>query len=181
MPSGEDELIARAAQGDRRAFRKLVDLHVERLHRLGYRMLGSREEAEDVAQESFIRLFRALPDWQPGRAKLSTWLYRVASNLCIDRLRKRREVALPEDYDAPDPQAESDGGLADRELRDRVRGAIDALPERQRLAILLSHYEGCGNPETADVLGISVEAVESLLSRARRTLKQALAGEMETM
>jgi len=173
--------MARAAAGDRRAFRVLVDDNVERLHRLGYRMLGSREEAEDVAQESFMRLYRALPDWQPGRARLSTWLYRVASNLCIDRLRKRREVALPEGYDAPDPDARSDGGLGDRQLRDRVRGAIDALPERQRLAILLSHYEGCGNPETAQILGVSVEAVESLLSRARRSLKQALAAELEDL
>jgi RNA polymerase sigma-70 factor, ECF subfamily len=171
--------MARAAAGDRQAFRALVDGHVERLHRLGYRMLGSREEAEDVAQESFLRLYRALPDWQPGRARLSTWLYRVASNLCIDRLRKRREVALPEGYDAPDPDAHSDGGLGDRQVRERVRGAVDALPERQRLAILLSHYEGCGNPETAQILGVSVEAVESLLSRARRSLKQALAAELE--
>lgn len=181
MSSDEDKLIARAQTGDRPAFQMLVETHVEKLHRLGYRMLGSREEAEDVAQESFIRLWKALPDWQAGRAKLSTWLYRVASNLCIDRLRKRREVGLPEDYDPPDPNARTERTVEDLQRRAAVKSALDALPERQRLAILLSHYEGCGNPETARVLGISVEAVESLLARARRSLKVSLASEMETM
>lgn len=179
MQFQEEELIARARTGDRKAFRSLVEDHVDRLHRLGYRMLGTQEEAEDVAQESFVRLWKALPDWETGRAKLSTWLYRVASNLCIDRLRKRREVALPEDFDAPDPNASTERSFEDMQRRTAVKSALDALPERQRLAILLSHYEGCSNPETAKVLGVSVEAVESLLSRARRSLKQLLADEME--
>ena len=122
-----------------------------------------------------LRLWRAAPDWEE-RAALGTWLYRVASNLCIDRLRRRRAltgVELPEIAD------EAPGAVRRLEADDRaaaLQAALAGLPERQRLAIVLRHFEDRSNPEIAEALDLSVEAVESLLARGRRALAAALSG-----
>jgi RNA polymerase sigma-70 factor (ECF subfamily) len=134
-------------------------------------MLGNTQEAEDVSQEAFLRLWQHAPDWEP-RAKLSTWLFRVAHNLAIDRLRQRRPVDT--DVDVATDSARPSRVLDRRRTAERVRAALALLPDRQRSALLMSHYEGLSNPEIADILGVSVESVESLSSRARRTLRQHL-------
>jgi RNA polymerase sigma-70 factor (ECF subfamily) len=137
-------------------------------------MLGDIGEAEDVTQETMLRLWRVAPDWDGGAA-LATWLYRVASNLCIDRLRRRREFVpgvLPERAD------DAPGALGRLEAQDRaaaLQAALTDLPERQRMAVVLRHFEDRANPEIAEILGTSVEAVESLLARARRELAARLA------
>ncbi len=167
-------LIARVGAGDSAACRVLVDAHLGRIHAFAWRMLGDAGEAEDVAQEAFIRLWRQAARWRAG-ARAGTWLHRVAHNLCIDRLRRRREIpgdSVPEQADpAPGPMAVRH--------RDQVAGAIQAalagLPERQRAAIALVHYQELGNIEAAAVMDVSVEALESLLSRGRRGLRQRLA------
>jgi RNA polymerase sigma-70 factor (ECF subfamily) len=140
------------------------------------RMLSDRTEAEDVAQEAMLRLWRMAPDWQQGEAKVVTWLYRVASNLCLDRLRRSRprgldEVAEPEDA-APGVVArliEADRAMA-------LDEALAALPDRQRQAVVLRHMEGLTNPEIAAVMDIGVEAVESLVARGKKGLTALLSG-----
>lgn len=174
-PESDDSLIARVNAGDGLAWRVLVDRHTGPVFGQAWRMLGDRAEAEDVAQETFVRLMRKAPDWQRGEAALRTWLFRVAINLCIDRTRARRTVGLeeaPEIADHATDPAATDRGI---DMRQSVQAALHALPERQRAALVMAHYQGFSNVECADALEISVEALESLLARARRALRRALA------
>lgn len=176
----DDALLVLYANGDGSAARELAARHLPRV--LGYaaRMLGGdRAEAEDVAQEAMLRLWRIAPDWRPGEAKVSTWLYRVVTNLCTDRLRgakRRRAVGLD---DAPEVEDSAKGVEAELVENDRMaalNAALDTLPDRQRQAVVLRHIEGFSNPEIAEVMDIGVEAVESLTARGKRALAAALAG-----
>ena len=142
-------------------------------------MLTDHAAAEDVSQECFLRLWRQSARWRPD-ATVKTWLYRVAHNLCIDALRKRRESAEL-DPEAPDDRIDPAGELQRRQVAERVEREISALPERQRTALTLAHHMELGNIEAAEVMDISVEALESLLSRARRTLRARLAPEREDL
>jgi RNA polymerase sigma-70 factor (ECF subfamily) len=174
-------LLARVARHDRQAFRALVDRHVGAILALARRMLHDDAEAEDVAQETLLRLWRAGETLDLGSHGLRPWLRRVASNLCIDRVRgaKRMVVVdeLPEVAEPPRQMA----GLMENDLAKRVDEALKALPERQRLALTLFHHEGLSQIEVGDIMGISDEAVESLLSRARRSLKAALENEWKSL
>jgi RNA polymerase sigma-70 factor, ECF subfamily len=178
--SGPDEtgeetgLLARVAAGETEAFRGLVDRHLPTVLAIARRMLRDDAEAEDVAQETMLRLWRNAAGLELGPHGVRPWLRRVASNLCIDRVRARRNVSVVEEVPEQAAPAGQDRHLAERELGARVDSALQALPERQRLAITLFHYEGMSQIEVGQVLGISDEAVESLLARARRTLKGAL-------
>ncbi|RIJ20407.1 sigma-70 family RNA polymerase sigma factor [Henriciella barbarensis] len=172
--SSERDQIARAAAGDRMAQSALVNRHMPVVWRVAFRMLRDRQEAEDVTQETFLRAWKMLPEWE-GRAKFSTWACTVAINLCRDRMKKKTPVlmeTLPEREagDLPPEQA-----LHQKQAGARIATMIDALPERQKEALTLSALEGLGNKEAAAAMQVSVEALESLLSRARRTLRQALA------
>lgn len=169
-------LLAAYAAGDHAAARALTLRHAPPLLRLGRRMLGNDAEAEDIVQETLLKLWTMAPRWRADGAKLSTWLYRVASNACTDRLRRR--ARLVPDEGLPEPADEAPSGEARLMAADRadaLSAALSALPERQRLAITLRHMEECSNPEIAEIMELSVEAVESLLSRGRRALKAALA------
>jgi len=169
----EAELIGRVAAGSAAASRLLVDRYLPLITRYAYRCLGDAAEAEDIAQETFMRLWRQAPAWQP-RAQLSTWLYRVAHNLCVDRLRARRTrtgAPLPE---PPEPPPQAPALLERREVTAAVVRALDELPPRQRTALALVYYEGLKNYEAAEVMGVQVDALESLLARGRRKLKQRL-------
>jgi RNA polymerase sigma-70 factor (ECF subfamily) len=166
--------LQRAAAGDEAAFAQLVDRHLHRVHALAWRALGSTADAEDVAQEALLRAWRQLPSWETGKALFSTWLHRVTLNLVNDRLRSRREQVPIEDVELVSAAPGPERGASDAQRARRVRDALHALPERQRDAMLLSHYEGLGNIEAAAALEVSVEALESLLSRARRALRQSL-------
>jgi RNA polymerase sigma-70 factor (ECF subfamily) len=180
---GEDEadLLAGVAAGHERAFRALVDRHLGSVLGIARRMLRDDAEAEDVSQEALLRLWRNAAGLELGANGVRPWLRRVVSNLCIDRARARRNTTLT---DAVPEESEPAGQLrhlAERELAGRVDGALKALPERQRLALTLFHYEGMSQIEVGEVLGISDEAVESLLARARRTLKGALKDEWRAL
>jgi RNA polymerase sigma-70 factor (ECF subfamily) len=166
----ELSLMRRVAEQDIAAYRELVDEYLPRIARFAERSLGNKAEAEDVAQETFLRLWTAAADFTP-QARPSTWLYRIAHNLCVDRFRKRgRETELSEASGTDRPS----GLYARKQTSEAVQKALDALPERQRAAIGLVHYEGLAAQEAASVLSISVEALESLLSRARRSLRERL-------
>ncbi len=178
MSSREDEddaLVARVARGDETACRRLLDRHLGPVVAFAARILGDAVEAEDVAQESFLALWRRASRWRPGEARVSTWLHRVAKNACIDRLRRRREVALEAAGDPIDPVADPGAELEARQRAVIVAGAIAVLPERQRIALVLAYYQDLGNIEAAAVMEIGVEALESLLARARRRLREELA------
>jgi RNA polymerase sigma-70 factor (ECF subfamily) len=171
----DDELVRRAGQGDAAALQALVARKLRRVLSLAERMLGDAAEAEDVAQETFYRVWRQAPRWRPGAARFDTWLHRVTLNLCYDRLRRRRERPMAEPPDMADPGPWPDRGLHAADVGRRVRDALQALPLRQREAIVLCHYQEMGNIEAAGVMGVTVEALESLLSRGRRALRDALA------
>jgi RNA polymerase sigma-70 factor (ECF subfamily) len=138
-------------------------------------MLGDATEAEDVAQEAFLRAWKQAPVWRPGAARFDTWLHRVTLNLCYDRLRRRREIAIDPLPEPVDEGAAPDRGLHAADVGTRVAGALQALPDRQREAIALCHYQELGNIEAAALMGVTVEALEGLLTRGRRALRAALA------
>lgn len=172
-------LLQRAGAGDREACAALVRRHLGRVYRLAHRLLGDAGDAEDVVQETFLRVWTEAPRWREGPARFGTWLHRVTQNLAIDRLRRRREAGADALDSLPDGGAPA-GARMDREAADRaVRDAVAALPERQREAIALCHFEQRTNLEAAELLGVSVEALESLLARGRRTLREQLAGWLE--
>ena len=168
-------LIARVGSGDSAACRSLMEAHLGRVHSFAWRMLGDPGEAEDVVQEVFLRLWRQAGEWR-AEARVGTWLHRVAHNLCIDRLRIRRGNIGEEPPDLPDPAPGPAAEQQRAQVARRVEAALARLPERQRAAIALVHYQELGNIEAADIMGISVEAMESLLSRGRRGLREALGG-----
>lgn len=168
-------LLARYADGDQAAARELTQRHLGRVLALASRMLGDPAEAEDVAQEAMLRVWRIAGEWDERGAKLSTWVHRVTVNLCYDRLRRRRSASLDEAPEPEDPAPSAQARMEADEGAGLLREALDKLPERQRAAVMLRHFEERSNPEIAEALEVSVEAVESLLSRGRRALKEMLA------
>lgn len=174
----DDELMLRAARGERAAAACLMSRHLPKMLSLARRMLASRgeAEAEDAVQDAFIKLWQFAGRWQPGRARLETWLYRVVLNQCYDRLRRRATAPLEDAAYTPDPGPDPAAGLLAAEQATAVRQALEALPERQKTALLLCHWQELSNIAAAEVMGVSVEAIESLLARGRRALKVSLEG-----
>lgn len=171
-PDADD--VAKAGQGDRAAAARLIGRHAPKLLTVARRMLGAQAEAEDAVQEVFLRLWTHAARWQPGKAKFETWLYRVMLNQCYDRLRRRPAAPLEAADDVADGAALPDAGLDEGNLGQEIGRALDELPERQKAAILLCHFRELGNIEAAEIMGISVEALESLLARGRRSLRARL-------
>ena len=172
----DEALVKRAGRGDKNAAAALVERHTEKIYAACFRMLGSKAAAEDAAQETFLRLWRHAARWRPQGAKFETWLYRVAMNICLDQLRKRKREApeeeAPERADtAPGPDQNVFAG----QRRFAIDAALEALPERQRMAIVLCHYQEMTNIDAAKAMGVSVDALESLLARGRRGLRTQLA------
>ncbi|WP_132246983.1 RNA polymerase sigma factor [Primorskyibacter sedentarius] len=172
----DDALLVLYANGDVAAARALTARLTPKVLGHAYRLLGDRAEAEDVAQEAMLRLWRVAADWRQGEAKVSTWLYRVVANLCTDRLRKRRSVDIDSIPEPEDPAIGAEQGLQEVARAEALQGALQTLPERQRQAVVLRHIEGLGNPEIAEIMDISPRAVESLTARGKRALAEALAG-----
>jgi RNA polymerase sigma-70 factor (ECF subfamily) len=168
------EFVARAGAGDRAAAQTLINRHLPKMMTLARRMLADTAEAEDAVQEAFLRLWKHAANWRPGQAKFETWLYRVTLNQCYDRLRRRPTASIDEAEHVADLAPNPEAALNSADRARAVADAIEALPDRQRAAIVLCHYQDCGNIEAAEILGISVEALESLLARGRRALRKRL-------
>lgn len=175
MRESDEELMARAGRGDREACARLVERHLGRIHAFATRILGSPAEGEDVAQEVFLRLWKHAGRWKPSGAKLSTWLHRVALNLCLNKKERQRET--PSEHVAETAQGgdDPDAVARRRDMERHVNAALGTLPTNQRAAITMCHYQGMKNAEAAEVLGVSVEALESLLARGRRGMRARLA------
>jgi RNA polymerase sigma-70 factor (ECF subfamily) len=167
------------AAGDLSAFQELVDRYQSDAWRLARRFLGDESEAQDITQESFLKILRAAPGYRPS-AKFRTYLFRVVSRLCIDFLSKKRPVTTDSLPDVVDAVEDPEQILVRKESAVAVREALDTLPAKQRLAIILQSYEGLNYHEIAEALDTSTKAVDSLLQRARLSLRERLAGELGT-
>lgn len=171
----DEDLLGRVAAGDVKATRALISRQLPRILAVATRMLGDANEAEDVAQETFLRVWRNAGGWRQRNARFSTWIHRVTINLCYDRLRRRKHV-LAEDppdvpYEGPAPDA---GLLSEDDPGKRVEWATQMIAPRQREAIILVYYQAMSNAEAAAIMEISVDALESLLARGRRSLQTLL-------
>lgn len=171
-------LVPAAAGGDAAAFRALVDRHLSGVLGVARRMLRDDAEAEDVAQEAMLRLWRSAEGLDVGAPGLRPWLRRVVSNLCVDRMRSGKRVTVMDEVPERAEPATQHSALEAQDTSQRVDAALKALPDRQRMALTLFHYEGLSQIEVGRIMGISDEAVESLLARARRSLKATLREEL---
>ena len=178
--TSDEVLMVLYANGDRHAALALTQRVTPRVTAYAARLLlGDRAEAEDVAQETLLRLWRIAPEWRQGETKVTTWAYRVATNLCIDRQRSRgrkRQVALDDAPEVADGSVGAEGRLQEAGRMAALETALAELPDRQRQAVVLRHLEGMTNPEIAAIMEIGVEAVESLTARGKRALSAILAG-----
>jgi len=170
----DEILMGWISQGDRAAYRALVDRHVHRMVGIAHRMVGSRADAEDLVQDTFIKIWTHAPQWQPDRAKFTTWAYRILMNRCIDCRRRPVGESLEVVEEREDPSPNVIDLLHRQQVGQAVARALADLPANQRAAIALCYYEELSNGEAAEVLGVSVGAVESLLVRARRRLRELL-------
>lgn len=181
----DEALMVLYANGDRHAALALTRRVTPRVLAYASRLLsGDRAEAEDVAQETMLRLWKVAPQWRQGETRVTTWAYRVATNLCIDRQRargRRQQTALEDAPEPVDPAPDAEGRLQDAGRMQALERALAELPDRQRQAVVLRHLEGMSNPEIAAIMEIGVEAVESLTARGKRALSAALAGRKEAL
>ncbi len=177
-PAAEAALLEAYAAGDTDAARSLAVRYTPLVFAHAVRMLNDRAEAEDVAQEAMLKLWRRAPAWDAeGGASVRTWLYRVTANLCIDRLRKTRPGGMPDDLDIPDDGPGAEALLQAKARKLALDEALMQLPDRQRQAVVLRHIEGLGNTEIAQIMDIGPRAVESLTARGKRSLTALLSGQ----
>ena len=164
--------------GGRSAYQRLVKRHLKSISHYAYRLLGNPKDTQDITQEVFLRLWTNAQKWNSDKSKLTTWLHHIAHNLCIDYLRKHGRMQTQDSFDdevgdSLSNNGESADGKSDETIL--VRTAISALPENQRSALSLCHYQGFSNKEAAAIMNISVKALESAIARAKRNLRKTLA------
>lgn len=165
--------MRRIGAGDAAAYRGLVDAHLGSILTYAYRLLNSREEAEEVAQETFLRAWQHAERYEQS-ARVTTWLHTIARNQALDRLRRRRPTTGQETVDSLPASDRPSDFLERKQAAEGVQEALEELAPRQREAVVLVHYQGLSHGEAAEVLGLGVDAVESLLGRARRKLRSLL-------
>jgi RNA polymerase sigma-70 factor (ECF subfamily) len=176
IPRLDDESLIRQIQkGKHEAFVELVNRHSKRFYGIAYRILFSKSDAEDVVQQAFLKLWEKRLFWNPYKgAKFTTWFYRVVINLCLDHNRKKRPMPLCENMEIVDKHDGQEILLGEKWKHELLDRFIQKLPERQQLALTLCFYEGLSNQEAADIIGVKLKALQSLLMRAKMTLKQKL-------
>ncbi|TYL95568.1 RNA polymerase sigma factor [Bradyrhizobium rifense] len=170
----DSELLDKLAAGDEVAFRMLVERHIDRAYAIALRIVGNAADAEDVVQDTMLKIWSHRGRWQHGRAKFSTWLYRVISNRCIDLRRKPRNENVETVPEVADGQPGAVEIIERNELNGMLELAMQRLPEQQRIAVIFSYHENMSNGEIAQVMDTTVAAVESLLKRGRQQLRQLL-------
>lgn len=174
MDEASDEaLMARVASGSEAAFRRLSDRHLARILAIAGRITRNPADSEEVAQETLLRVWVHAPRWRP-EAAFRTWLYRIVVNLCLDRSRRPAFASLDDVAEPVDPAPDPERRTEDAAMSRVVNTAISELSERQRAAVTLTYFEGLSDAEAAEVLDTTVGGVESLLVRARRTLRERL-------
>lgn len=174
---GDAALMARIAAGDRRAFQTFARRYAAKCFAIARRVLRDPSDAEEVVQEALLRVWEHAAAWRGSTAQATTWLYRIVVNLAIDRTRKRAPIFVPVEHGPVmiDPAPSAHLVLEGRELETHVAHELPGLPERQRKALSLCYLEGLSCAEAARAMEISVSAMEALLVRARRTLRDRLA------
>jgi RNA polymerase sigma-70 factor, ECF subfamily len=172
----DDELLITEIQkGKQEAFAELVNRHANRFYGVAYRLLFSKDDAEDTVQQAFLKLWEKKLFWNPDKgAKFTTWFYKVVLNLCLDHNRKKRPVPLSEGMEPADKQDGPEILLDEERKKTLLDRFLRELPERQQLALTLCFYEGLSNKEAAEVIGVKVKALQSLIMRAKTTLKEKL-------
>lgn len=177
----DDTLLALYARGDAGAARALTARLGPRVFSHAQRLLSDRAEAEDVTQEALLRLWRVAPNWRTGEAKVTTWLYRVTANLCTDQLRKRRGTDLDSVPEIRDERPSVEASMHQQARAEALQAALMRLPDRQRQAVVLRHFEGLGNPEIGRIMDLGTRAVESLTARGKKALEALLLGQREEL
>ena len=171
----DQELLALIQDGSHQAFAELVRRHTERFYRLAYRYAQNRETAEDLVQDAFVRLWENPASWRPDRnSKFTTWFYRIVVNLCLDWQKKKRPVLLDQDMPLADERESADEAMIRNQEQKLLEKEIAALPERQRTALNLCFDEGLSNQEAAEAMGVNLKALQSLIMRAKTTLKERM-------
>lgn len=170
----DKDLLDRLALGEEAAFRLLVARHIDRAYAIALRILSSSADAEDVVQDTMLKVWTHRGRWQHGRAKFSTWLYRVVSNRCIDLRRKPRTENVDVVPEVADSKPDASSVIERAEMNSLLEAAMQRLPEQQRIAVILSYHESMSNGEIAGVMDTTIAAVESLLKRGRQQLRELL-------
>ncbi|WP_319530773.1 RNA polymerase sigma factor [uncultured Cohaesibacter sp.] len=170
----DDELFGFIALGQEEAFQALIERHVDRGYAVAYRILQNASDAEDVLQDAFLQVWSRRESWKPGKAKFSTWLFRVVTNRCIDQLRRKRASSMDVLPELSDDNSNQSHILEMQQAIELLEDAMAELPEQQRIAIVFSYHENLSNSEIAEILETSVSAVESLLKRGRQKLRKIL-------
>jgi len=172
----DESLMERVWKHDHQAFSILVERHNQKFYASAYRMVLNKQEAEDIVQEGFLKIWNNPKLWKAGKgAKFTTWFYRIIMNLSLDQLRRGSKNSFVDDLDVfEDDQASQEENLADKQQQIQMNEAMEALPEKQRMALTLCFYDGLSNKEAAEIMGVKVKALESLLIRAKTGLKDYL-------
>jgi RNA polymerase sigma-70 factor (ECF subfamily) len=174
-PLDEDDLLLeRIAGHDEAAFRALVERHVDRAYGLALRILRNPSDAEDVAQDVMLKVWTQRGNWQAGRARFSTWLYRVVTNRCLDLHRRPRTEDIERVPESADGRPDAVDDIHRTEVTTLLDQAMGRLPEQQRIALILSYTDDLRNAEIAEIMETTVMAVESLLKRGRQQLRHFL-------
>jgi len=170
----DDEFLIRLIQeGKHEAFAEIVNRHRKRFYNIAYRTIFGKDDAEDIVQEAFLKLWEKRLFWnQSKEAKFTTWFYKVVVNLCLDYNRKKKPEPLTEDVQLVDKQQGQEVLLQERQRQIMLDRSIKELPERQQLALNLCFYEGLSNQEAAEIIGVNLKALQSLIMRAKMTLKE---------
>jgi RNA polymerase sigma-70 factor (ECF subfamily) len=171
----DTELLALVKQGSHQAFSLLVQRHLDRFYRLAYRYVQDKGTAEDIVQDAFLKLWEAPDRWQPEwETKFTTWFYRIIVNLCLDWTKKKRPIELDPEMPLIDERDTADETMIRNEEQRMLEKEIAALPERQRTALNLCFDQGLSNQEAADVMGLNLKALQSLIMRAKTTLRERM-------
>lgn len=170
----DEELMKAVCLGDQSAYQTIVKQHLTPISHYVFRILGNQKDTEDITQEVFLKLWTHAPKWNADKAKLTTWLHRIAHNLCIDYLRKHGRVQTQESFEEEVGELEINNEDESSKKIEILNRAIGQLPEKQRSALTLCHYQGFSNREAADIMNISVKALESAIARAKRSLRNQL-------